>query len=346
MHRRQLFRIALSFLLFAGAGTVGLIFLLNAGFQRLSNSQFVGLANANADFLRAANLPKSERLAGYMSQLLGMEVRFESAPATDAAHESVTVPVKPGLDLTLIRERPTLKALLCRPVTIVALAVFWMLWFALAWAVAVPYFRTQRLAILGGMATSLAHEIRNPVNAIRLHGQLLQDAEPGPAGLIVNEASRIEDIVNQWMFLARPAPPCRDELAVAGLLEQTVQLLLPALQHARVKIRIDAAPDWIIRADRRRLEQVFHNIIRNAIQAMPAGGSLTITARDGLISFADTGTGFSARALRRWKEMLYSEREGGMGIGLNVADSIVRAHGGRLAVANRPEGGAVVCIAL
>jgi signal transduction histidine kinase len=312
----------------------------------MSHDEFVALANANADFMRAINLPPSDRMAAYMSQLLGMEVHFEPTVITDGRRESVTVPVKGGLSLTIVRDRPTLMWVLSRPVTIVALLGFWTLWFALAWAVAVPYLRAQRLAMLGGIATSLAHEIRNPVNAIRLHGQLLQEGGPESAGLIVNEAGRIEDIVNQWMFLVRPDPPRREEIVVAALLRRTVQLLQPALEHARVNIIIDATEDWTMRADGRRLEQVFHNIIRNAIQAMPAGGTLTITARNGSISFADTGSGFSPKALRRWKELLYSEREGGMGIGLNVAESIVRAHGGQLAVANRPDGGAIVRIAI
>jgi len=101
-----------------------------------------------------------------------------------------------------------------------------------------------------------------------------------------------------------------------------------------------------LQADARRLCQVFHNIILNAIQAMPGGGTLTITARDRAITFADTGPGFSASALSRWAEMLYSEKEGGMGIGLSVAREIIRAHGGRLSVANQPRGGAVVRIEL
>jgi signal transduction histidine kinase len=95
-----------------------------------------------------------------------------------------------------------------------------------------------------------------------------------------------------------------------------------------------------------RLGQVFHNIILNAIQAMPEGGTLSITVSEKDIRFADTGPGFSPAALRRGVEMLYSEKEGGMGLGLSVASNIVRAHGGRLIVGNRPEGGAVVRILL
>jgi signal transduction histidine kinase len=333
-------------LLFVAAGTVGLICLLNFALQRLSYNEFVALSKANADFIRGAHLPKSDRLAGYLSQLQGVDVEFQRVAAPDADHEAVTVPIEPGLDLTLIRQKPALRDVLLRPITLATLAVFWLLWFALAWAVAVPYIKSQRLAMLGGMATALAHEIRNPVSAIRLHGQLLEKKEASTAGLIVEEAGRIEDLVNQWMFLARPAPPRKADVAIGELLAQSVQWLKPSAAHARVGIIVGADADWRVRADASRLRQVFHNIILNAIQAMPAGGTLTITARDGVISFADTGPGFSPTALRRWAEMMYSEKEGGMGIGLSVAREIIRAHGGCLTAGNRHNGGAMVRMVL
>ncbi len=346
MRERLWFRLAVSFLLFVAAGTIGLVLLLNAAFQRLSYREFAALATANADFLRAGHFAPTDQLARYLSQMLGVEVRFLRVAAPDARHETVTVPVEPGVELTLIRERPTLRASLLRPVSLMALAAFWALWFALAWSVVRPYLQAQRLALLGQMATALAHEIQNPVAAIRLHAQLLEQAQPEAAALIVDEATAIEGLVNQWMFLARPEPPRMTELALAELLDQAVRRLTPAAEHARVQIVMDAARARRLPGDARRLGQVFHNLILNAIQAMPAGGTLTITARDRSLSFADTGPGFSPTALTRWAEMLYSEKEGGMGIGLSVAREIIHAHGGRLTVANRPAGGALVRIEL
>jgi signal transduction histidine kinase len=344
MRERLWMQITASFLLFVVVGTVGLIWLLDAAFQRLSYAEFVALARANADFIRSEHLARTERLAFDLSQMLGVQVRFDQPAPPDKTHEAITLPIEPGADLTLIREKPTLRQLMFRPITLAALTAFWALWFALAWAVVRPYLRAQRFALLGGVATSLAHQIRNPIAAIRLHAQLLQKSQPEGAGIIVDEATRIEDLVNQWMFLARPEPPCKTPVVMADLLNQSVRLAMPAAEHARVEIVLDADRDQSLQADARRLSQVFHNIIFNAIQAMPNGGKLTITARGGAISFADTGPGFSSTALTRWAEMLYSEKEGGMGIGLNVAQSIVRAHGGRLSVANQPAGGAIVRI--
>jgi signal transduction histidine kinase len=133
-------------------------------------------------------------------------------------------------------------------------------------------------------------------------------------------------------------------------------MTLPALSlalalHARVTITQQVADDLRVLADRRRLAQAVGNVIRNAIQAMPGGGTLTITGAlmtgDRIeLQFADTGKGFSPAALARYAEMFYSEKEGGMGIGLTVAAEVLKAHGGTLSVANRNDGGALVRLEL
>jgi signal transduction histidine kinase len=346
MHERLWVRIAVPFLLFLVVGTVLLLVVLAGAFQRTSHSEFKVLAQTNADFIRTEHLPQTERLAAYLGRILGVEVRFGPPEAVDARHEAVTVAIEPGAILTLVRERPTLRGLLAWPVALGAVAAFWGLGLGLAWAVMRPYLQSQRLALLGGMATSLAHEIRNPIAAIRLHGQLLEKSHPEGGGLIVGEAAKLEDLVNQWMFLARPEAPKKVQVNLRALLQETVRLAGPAAEHAGVRVVVNAPGDSQTTGDPRRLGQVFHNIVLNAIQAMPTGGSLSISARDGTISFADTGPGFSRTALARWSEMLYSEKEGGMGIGLSVADAIVRAHGGRLSVSNQAQGGALVLVEL
>jgi len=346
MSKSLWFRVVVAFVLFLSVGTIGLVFVLDAAFERVSLGQFQALSEANADFIRTMHLPPSDRLAGYLSRMLGAEVQFHRLSSPDNEHEAVTVPIENGVEMTLIRQRPSLRESLMRPVSLGALAAFWALWFALAWAVLRPYLKAQRLAFLGQMATGLAHQIRNPVAAIRLHGQLLQKTEAAAASLIIEEAATIESLVNQWLFLARPEPPRKTDVALPDLIERTVRVLAPAAEHAGIRVVVDAACGRSVLADASRLGQAFQNILLNAIQAMPAGGTATITACDQTITFADTGPGFSAVALRRWAEMLFSEKEGGMGVGLCVAMEIIRAHGGRLSVANHPGGGAVVRIDL
>ena len=242
--------------------------------------------------------------------------------------------------------------------------------------------QAERLATLGRMATGLAHEINNPVAAIKLHAQLLEagttsihtaasqdDGGTDSLAIILAENAKIEALVNQWMFLARPQPPQTSPCDPADLIAAAVRIQVPAADHARVRIANETHPGHRIAADSRRLGQAIGNVIINAIQAMSArGGTLRITthAECGIspcqhlageesfrtphsalrIDFHDTGPGFSAAALARHAELFFSEKEGGMGIGLNVTAEILRAHGGELRVANSVEGGATVTFIL
>jgi signal transduction histidine kinase len=210
----------------------------------------------------------------------------------------------------------------------------------------------ERHALLGRMAASLAHEVRNPVAAIRLHAQLLEQAGPDEAaisrGLIESEAGRIEELVSQWLNHARPAPPVLTEVDVVDSLRQSVRLMEPQARHAGVRIAMedgDGQP-LPIPADRHRIHQVFGNLLRNAVQAMPSGGTITVRVLDEgarvAVVIEDEGEGFSPAALERSGEPFYSEKEGGMGLGLAVTKEICLAHGGGLVVENRADGGAVV----
>jgi signal transduction histidine kinase len=213
--------------------------------------------------------------------------------------------------------------------------------------------KSERMALLGQMAAALAHEIQNPVSAIKMHAQLLQGSRPDSGGgerVIEREAERIEGMVNQWMFLSRPEPPATSRLDVGALLSAALATGGRQAEHARVRIDRQIDPGLWVRGDQRRLSQVFANLISNAIDAMPLGGVLQVSAhpREGsvVIGFEDRGRGFSEVALQRHAEFFFSEKEGGMGIGLSVAVEIVKSHGGTLTVANRPEGGALVTVRL
>lgn len=211
--------------------------------------------------------------------------------------------------------------------------------------------RKEKLAVLGRMTAALAHEIQNPVAAIKMHAQLWQqDGGNSTADVIEREAERIEGLLNQWLFLSRPEPPGMSEVDVALLLEQVVKAHQAQLDHAQVQVRLQPGSGVHVQGDARRLSQVFRNLLVNAVQAMPRGGlvEVTVTAQGGetRISFADSGRGFSEQALQRFSEFFFSEKEGGMGIGLSVASEIVKAHHGSLRAENRPAGGACVTVSL
>ncbi|MCA8952875.1 MAG: HAMP domain-containing histidine kinase [Planctomycetes bacterium] len=205
----------------------------------------------------------------------------------------------------------------------------------------------ERVATLGRMTASLAHEVQNPVAAIKLHAQLLRGtASDDAARTIEQEAARIEGLLNQWLFLSRPEPPATSAQDLGELVARTVAANRARFEHASVAVELDCSGNLTAVCDGKRLGHVFENLVTNAIQAMPAGGTLRIEVQgdDETVSarFADTGAGFSVAALARFGEFFYSEREGGMGIGLGVAREILEAHGGGLSAENLDGGGACV----
>jgi signal transduction histidine kinase len=138
------------------------------------------------------------------------------------------------------------------------------------------------------------------------------------------------------------------EFDLGELIARTLQVIQPQAQHAQVNI-VNQSTDALLVGDSERIGQVLHNLFINAIQAMPRGGELLIRSeqvkrRISRLIIEDQGTGFSAEALARATEPFFSEKEGGMGIGLAVASEICVAHGAALGICNRDEGGGRVTI--
>lgn len=217
---------------------------------------------------------------------------------------------------------------------------------------------SERLALLGRVATGLAHEIKNPLAGIQLHAQLMESVEMDAEsrlslGHLLGEVRVIEGLVNQWLYLARPVSPKKQVLGLMPVLRETMGVLEPQAMHAGVRVEMKAGGEMEavqVRGDRMRLQQVFRNVILNAIQAMPAGGRVCVfVERDGervRVVFQDEGRGFSEAALDHGADLFYSEKEGGMGVGLNVAAEIISAHEGQMMLKNHPGGGARVEIVL
>jgi len=222
--------------------------------------------------------------------------------------------------------------------------------------------QSERMALLGRVATGLAHEIKNPLAAIQLHTQLMDAAVPDAEAAhslrhVQAEVRVIEGLVNQWLYLTRPVPPKMQTLDLAEVLAETVEALRAQADHAGVTFsspltHAGRLPENRLKSglkcmgDRARLQQAFRNVMLNAIQAMPRGGELRIgMSRDDRhcrVSFHDGGHGFSQAALDHGADLFFSEKEGGMGVGLNVAAEIISAHGGKMMLKNHPQGGAVV----
>ena len=203
--------------------------------------------------------------------------------------------------MVFIRAQPSSSLSLRDPATRNAFLAFWVASALVGWLLArerLKRAQSERLAMLGRVATSLAHDIKNPLASIQLHAQLLtpRDAEDARAlALIESESGVIAGLVNQWLHLANPAPPRRVRVDAAAVLRDVLDSLHPQAAHADVVL--DPAPSsslWVS-GDAQRLSQAFRNLIINGIQAMPRGGRLRISAEEGgkqvRLRFADEGPG-------------------------------------------------------
>jgi len=200
--------------------------------------------------------------------------------------------------------------------------------------------RAERMAALGRIATSLAHEVKNPAAAIRMHADLLLAGELSGTGgesigLIRGEVDQITDLVNQWLYVSKAAPPAMRRHDLCELVERVVARMKPTMVHRGVEVEIDM-PDspLFIDVDAPRIEQVLRNLIQNAIDAMSEGGIVRLKLKESdskaVLTVSDEGPGFSEAALSHFGEPFFSEREGGMGIGLTLACEVIDAHGGSI----------------
>lgn len=347
----------LGFLAFVVVGSLLLLALLRQREQEESARLFHALAQADADFVRRLNLPRSEKLAGDLEQLLGMRIEFRPAGGPlESDDNRVVIRLDGKHDMIFTRAAPPSSLSLRDPATRNAFSAFWLASALAGWLLArerLKRAQSERLAMLGRVATSLAHDIKNPLASIQLHAQLMtpRDAEDARAlALIESESGVIAGLVNQWLHLANPMPPRRVKVDAAGVLRDVAQSLQGQALHAGVEVTCEAGgPLWVM-GDAQRLSQAFRNLIVNGIQAMARGGLLRISSEirgpDLLLRFADAGPGFSDAALAHGTELFFTEKEGGMGVGLNIVAAIVEAHGGRLELKNDPKGGAVALVSL
>lgn len=208
--------------------------------------------------------------------------------------------------------------------------------------------RDRELAALGVLAANLAHEIRNPLNALSIHLDLVSEEVGGGSSeavaLAKKEVARLRKLVTDFLHYARPSPLQKEAVDVPSLLRDVAAVLGPECQRAGVALDVHGMPGTVL-ADRGQLTQVLLNLGLNAIQALDGAETkrvvLRATREDDrwVLAVEDTGPGIPEAELPKVKEAFYSNRKGGTGLGLAIADRIVAAHGGELRLANLPSGG-------
>ena len=218
--------------------------------------------------------------------------------------------------------------------------------------------RQDRLAAVGRVAASIAHEIRNPLAAMRGSIQVLRSEMDGNSSqaelmeIILRESDRLNRIITDYLTYARPRSHAHTSVDVRELLQETFTLLRhsPELQAAHKLEEGYSEEAAIVSADASQLKQVFWNIARNALQAMPDGGTLHAELRPSAghrlrITFTDTGRGMSPEQVEHLFEP-FSSRTGGTGLGLSIVYQIIRDHGGTINVRSREGQGTTIAIEL
>ncbi len=213
--------------------------------------------------------------------------------------------------------------------------------------------QAQRLSALGRMAAGVAHEIRNPLNAISMAAQRLQkDNIDRLSPMIRDEIGRLDRIIEDFLSLSRHREMVFQPHDIRALLDQVVLLMEQAVQAREGRIHRDwhDAP-LVVQMDKDRIKQALLNIIKNAVEAIPLGGVITVSAsrpsrRWVTVQVSDNGEGLSPDEVDQMLNPDYTTKERGLGLGLPLAHEIVRGHGGEIRVRSEPGEGTTVEIRL
>jgi len=221
---------------------------------------------------------------------------------------------------------------------------------------------SDRLASLGRLAAGVAHEINNPLTLVSGYAELLRESVADPtlreqAAVIVEEVERIAGIVRNLLTFARQQPATVSPCDVNAILCRLYSLTASQFQKGRVELVLDCEPGLPqVAANPSELEQVFLNLMINALEAMPGGGRLTVESRSICsngepwveIRFADTGCGIKEEHIDRIFEPFFTTKEvgKGTGLGLSVSYGIVRKYGGTIEVSSEEGKGSVFVVRL
>jgi PAS domain S-box-containing protein len=215
----------------------------------------------------------------------------------------------------------------------------------------------DRMALVGQLASGLAHEIGTPLNIIAGNAELLgmelreRDLDTAEVDAIIQHADRITGLIQQLLTFARAKEQSMATLAVQDPLANALSLLETRFKHQGITAMLDLSSELPrIRGRAEQLEQVFLNVLVNAWHAMPDGGTLTIgasvtPAQTVRLSFGDTGIGMSDEVLARACEPFYSTKgERGTGLGLAICKQIIDSHQGTMSVESMPGRGTTVIV--
>jgi len=224
--------------------------------------------------------------------------------------------------------------------------------------------RQEKLASLGTLATGIAHEIRNPLAAIKLRLFSLKKALPLPLAshedlvVIKDQIDRLDHMLQDFLQFARPADPRLVRMSARQLLQGVHGLLQPQLEKRGIRLEAEAAEDLSLNGDKEQLEQVLVNLVQNAADSVERDGTITLRARHGvskvnrqstplvILEVSDTGRGIPADVQERIFDPFFSTKDSGTGLGLPIAARIIEKHGGFIQYQSQVDRGTTFSIVL
>lgn len=225
--------------------------------------------------------------------------------------------------------------------------------------------RTERLAVIGTMSAKLAHEIRNPLSSITLNISLVRDEietltkDNSPAGTesrtllqsLDTEVRRIQRVTEDYLKFARLPKPMPDRVQLNEILDQGLAFLDSLFTATNVTVGKELDPDLpVLHADEGQLWQAILNLVRNAIEAMPRGGLLSVRTESRsdwvVLTIRDTGKGMTEPECAQVFTPFFSTKVGGTGLGLPLTQQIINEHGGQIRCESAPENGTTFVIEL
>jgi two-component system sensor kinase FixL len=218
--------------------------------------------------------------------------------------------------------------------------------------------RAEQLAEVSTISAGIAHDVGTPMTTILGYAELLQKTVTQPknrerAGHIVDQVRRVKDLLRTLLDIARPQSSKPEAVSLAEVLDHSLGFFREKLKGRSIVVETDYSPVPKVIANRDRLEQVFLNLIVNAVDAMASGGTLTVhlaPSTPGIVEIciADTGCGIEPQVLDHIFEPFYTtkERGKGTGLGLLVSQRIIHDHGGKITATSEPDVGTQISIRL
>ncbi len=207
--------------------------------------------------------------------------------------------------------------------------------------------RHEKLAYLWVLEAGVAHEIRNPLTAIKFRLFSLKNtlppamAENEDAAVIASEITRLERIVRDFLQFARPSDPELVEVPVRRMLREVADLLRPQLEKDAISLKLEDSESAWVRADTQQIKQVLINLIDNAADSIGRDGTIILRIRTdarfgrrgaavAVMDVSDNGKGIPPEVRKRLFDPFFTTKEGGTGLGLSIAARIIQKHGGEL----------------